>query len=715
VDEERFDDVARAAGQGVPRRKVLKMASYGVAAAFAARLGVGCSSGKSSKPSPSSTPRSTGSGAPAPSVPSGPPTAIYTGGNVITMNPKVPRAQAVAVAGGVILAVGTNEEIQAMAPPGMAAVDLKGATVLPGFIDPHSHMQGWSIYDDPDDWVDVSGINAYFKPPPGDSRCTTPDDPQQCFIPVRNHDDVVARLKKRLAQVQANPGQLPYVLGCNYDASRLGHSDSCPTPDGVGFECPNLEDGHAREHLDAISTEVPIFVTAQSGHFAYVNTPALKLLNICGTDGATTGCYQATTNPRQEIALANRGQLDEDLALYAIPVIEGLVLKLPQNKGLAPKLLVKAAQAYAQHGFTLAQEGAASQSAIELYNGVLNPTSAAQATFPVAAAMLAYDSTTADYNSTISLGTQARQMIGDNPLLSVAALKTFVDGSTQGYTADLTQQYNQWFFPFDDATLFQQPYHGLPDITQVEIEKRLAAAHKAGFPIALHQIGDAAITSSVKALVATKNVPPPPGTRDLVLHAQMITGSQLDDVAKLGTAAVSVMPANVHFFALPECQQVLGRDRTVNGYPAKSALAATGRVTLHPDSPVNPPDPLFLIWCAATRQAQQPDWYPNRDPAKCPPVMVADGVTVGDQRISILDGLKAFTVDGAWQYGMENVRGSLEPGKYADMVMLSADPLADEVTANPDNLKTIRVLGTVRYGTQFPNPNADQPPIWPEG
>jgi len=200
-----------------------------------------------------------------------------------------------------------------------------------------------------------------------------------------------------------------------------------------------------------------------------------------------------------------------------------------------------------------------------------------------------------------------------------------------------------------------------------------------------------------------------------VLHATMVTVDQLDQVARLGTVAVSVMPGNVHFFALPECQQVLGRERTVNSYPARSAIKATGRVTLHTDSPVNPPYPIFAIWAAVTRRAQQPEWYPNRDPAKCPEVMAADDIAPGDQRISILEGVKGYTIDAAWQYGMENIRGSIEAGKYADMVMLSADPLGDDMVNDPDNLKSIRVLGTVRYGTQFPNPNADQPTIWPGG
>ena len=649
------------------------------------------------------------------------PTAIYVNGNVVTMDSKGTTAQAMAVAGSTIVGIGTTEEIQKLAPAGTPSTDLKGATVLPGFIDPHSHMQGMSLYNDPANWLDVSGINVYFKPPPGDPRCTTPDDPQLCFIPVQNQDDVVARLQARLAQnVAANPSQPLPVLAFNYDASRMGHSANCENPVGLGFDCPNLENGHAREQLDAISAEVPIVVTAESGHFVYVNTPALKALNICGTDGenpdqpANQGqpgskCYKPNINPTQETALANLGQLDEDLAQYAIPVFQNGVFQ--RNPGTGATLLQQVAETYAQHGYTLIQEGTASYPAMELYAKVAE--GGAASTFPVSAAMLAYVATTGDFAATIDTGVKGRKLFEGNPLLTVAALKTFTDGSPQGYTAYFDSHYRRSFFPFADGGLFAQPYRGLPDIDEARLRARLVAAHKAGFPVVLHQIGDGAIQLAVNAKLATRNTPPPAGTRDVMLHIAFMTAEQLDAISQLDTAVLSVMPNNVYFFGLPECQQIIGPERTVNSYPAKSVIEKTGRVTLHTDSPVDPPYPLFAMWSAVTRNVQQPPWYPNRNPSECPPVAVDADSGLGDQRITMEQAVKGYTVDAAYQYGMENQRGTLEVGKIADMVLLSENPLGEETVKNPDNLKNIRVLGTVRYGTSFPNPDADQPPIWP--
>jgi predicted amidohydrolase YtcJ len=348
---------------------------------------------------------------------------------------------------------------------------------------------------------------------------------------------------------------------------------------------------------------------------------------------------------------------------------------------------------------------------MELYAKVMEAGTAS--TFPVSAAMLPYDSNTGDFAATVDIAVRARKLFGDNPLLTVAALKTFVDGSPQGYTAFFDSHYRRWFDPFTDSSLFAQPYRGLGDIDGSRLRGRLVESHKAGFPMVIHQIGDAATQLAVDAIVATRNTPPPKGTRDVMLHIAFMTPAQLDAVSQVDTAVLSVMPANVYFYGLPECQQVVGPERILNSYPAKEAIEKTGRVTLHTDSPVNPPYPLFAMWAAVTRNVQQPAWYPNRNPSECPPVAVNAGTAPGDQRISVEQAVRGYTVDAAYQYGMDNVRGTLEVGKIADMVLLSENPLGEETVKNPDNLKNIRVLGTVRYGTSFPNPDADQPPIWP--
>lgn len=644
-----------------------------------------------------STPhKTTGRNAPLP-----PPDTIILDTTIVTLAtaPAAATAQAMAITDGKITALGTSAQISALAGPATQRyTPPPGTTLLPGFIDPHSHMSAVGFYGDAANWLDVSSANLLFKPLPDDPACPDRTDPQRCFIPVRNQDDVVARLRKAVAAVKADD-PTPFVIAFNYDPSRLGQSKGCK---GLGFQCTNFENGTARAQLDAISRTVPIMVGSQSGHIAYVNTPALRLLNICDTLPPSKAqdkakCYVPTTNRRVETALAIKGQLDEDLALYAIGYFQGQVFHA--NKGLADQLLLDAAQIYAQHGYTLAQDGAAALDLMLLYITALDNADK-RAKFPLSVALIAYDAASDDYTKTIAAAKQARELIAlsRNPLLDVAAVKTFADGSTQGYTAYMNQDYKQLFRPFTDRALFpKQPYRGLPDVDESAMAQRVAAAHEAGFPMLIHQNGDQATADAIAALATSA---PPQGKRDVVIHAPMITGEQLESLNREQIAISFLMP-NVYFWGLPECQQVLGPGNSLNMYPIASAAKLGLRTTIHTDSPVTPPAPLFAIWVAATRQSQQPSWYPNHAPSKCPATLSSDD-GLGPQAISILQGLQAYTVNAAWQYGQEATRGTLEVGKLADIVMLSANPLDFE--DQPDRLRDVQIVGTYSLGRQFLNP-----------
>lgn len=619
---------------------------------------------------------------------------IYINASVETMDSNSTKAQAVAIHGGVILAVGTNEEILAFRGPATTIHDMRNAaTILQGFFDSHSHMLGFGVYSDPA-WVDVSSVNVLFKPLPGDPRCTNPSDYQQCFIPVKNQDDVIERLKKAVASPSAIHSPESPVLAFNYDPSRLGHSKLC-RPLGQGFECPNFEDGHALEYLNALSRTRPILVSSESGHIVYVNSLELHNLNICGTPGAGPNCHHPIQNVEVETMLANLGQLDEDLAVFAVS-------KAAQyDKDSLLKLAKVAAQAYAGQGFTTVQEGAASKGEIDLYEVLTR-----EKDFPVSATVLVYEANSPKVEeivkAEVEIAENARKANRDNPDLTIAAIKLFADGSTQGYTGLLLQPYAHLFPPFTNPKISpRQPYTGLPDFTESDITLAAAQAHRAGFPVAIHQNGNGAIRD---ALAGVNTAGINPEFHDIMIHFSASTPADLAEAKKLN-AGVTLLMENLYFYGLPFCQQILGPDRTRSLYPANSALSAGLRIGLHSDTPVTPPDPLFAVWVAKTRDRQRIPWYHNHDEKNCP-------VRLGhEESISIKQGIKAYTVDAAWMYGLDNKVGTLERGKVADMVILSEDPLNMEDT--PDKLKTIRVLGTVHRGKFFANPNANYPPIWP--
>jgi predicted amidohydrolase YtcJ len=616
------------------------------------------------------------------------PTAIYYNATVVTMEPFTPLAQAVAVADRTIVAVGSNTEILKLKGPNTTLKDLQQATIAPGFIDPHSHMSGYGFFTDADNWLDVSSVNMFFKPLPDDPACKTKGNSQYCFIPVRNQADVVARLTTAVSTSLATSkltGKPPApVLAFNYDAGRLGPTPGCA---GAGLACPNFENGKAREQLDAISDQVEIYVAAESGHLAYVNSKALDALNICTPEGPQRdGCYRPVINPDVEMKLTQLGQLDEDLTFYGTGHYEGIILK--DDPARATATLMRAAKIYAQHGYTLIQEGAANTFLVNLYRAVtVDPE------FPVTAAMVAYDPTSTDFSTTIETAIKARQAIAGNDKMLIAAVKSFADGSLPGYTAYLYQTYAQVFPPFTWPSIFtQQPYRGLPDTSRQDLTTRVGMAHAAGFPIIIHQNGDAAIEDSISALEEAKKRHAAPNLRDVVLHIPLITTSQLLRVRNLQNVAASLLMENLYYWGQPICQQVLGPSRAEHAYPAKWAWNQGLHTTMHSDSPVTPPDPLHAIWVAKTRNSDIMPWYPHAD-QQCPQMLGPA------QSITIERALKAYTIDAAWQYGLDDRLGSIKAGKQADLAILSANPLAME--SAPDKLLGIRVLATVHMGKYF--------------
>lgn len=637
----------------------------------------------------------------SPPPPPAPADAIYHNGVVVTMDDAAPQgqaqavAQAVALSGTKILAVGTDAAVMKYRGPSTKVTDLKGKTVVPGFIDAHSHLAAYGYFNDPANWVDISSVNMYFKPLPGSPECPAPGNYQTCFIPVRSQDDVIDRLKTAIVNAKASNARA--VLAFNYDPSRLGPSKGCA---GAGFKCQNFENGTARETLDALSNDIPIFIESESGHVAYVNTPALDQLKICGAyDGPDACKYTPVINTEVEQKLSRLGQLDEDLTFYATGYFQAQLFEKNAKSMLgALEGIRRGAKIYASRGFTLTQEGAASTGLIDLYDVVTRDPD-----FPTTAAMVAYDYTTNDYQKTIDIANAAKPKIAGNPRMVLAAVKSFADGSPQAYTAFLGMPgYFQLFAPFTSTAIFpSQPYVGLPDLRFPEMTDRLVMAHKAGYPMIIHQNGTEAIAQAVGAIAEAQRLFPSPELRDTVLHAPFILPNQIEMMKNLKNVTVSFLMDNLHFWGQPLCQQVLGPDLAGRVYPASTAVQSGVPMTMHHDSPVTPPDPLFAMWVAKKRQSQDMPWYPDQ-PAACPS-RFQPGLA-----ISIKQGLKAYTIDAAWQYGLEKSLGSVTAGKTADLAILSDNPLKYE--DNPDGLLKIKVLATISQGRYFDHAAAPATP-----
>ena len=159
-----------------------------------------------------------------------------------------------------------------------------------------------------------------------------------------------------------------------------------------------------------------------------------------------------------------------------------------------------------------------------------------------------------------------------------------------------------------------------------------------------------------------------------MIHAQLVRREQLAEMAELGILP-SFFAAHVWYWGDVHVEN-LGRARANRLSPLAWAAELDLPYTLHQDSPVIPPNMIESLWCAANR-------------------VTRGGALLGpDQRLSAYGALKAVTVHAARQYGQEDRRGSLAPGKAADLVLLDRDPTA----VPPEDLRSLRVLESIQAG-----------------
>ena len=300
----------------------------------------------------------------------------------------------------------------------------------------------------------------------------------------------------------------------------------------------------------------------------------------------------------------------------------------------------EAQEDYLSRGYVLAQEGCMMREAAQLYD-------AFKAAGAIRMAIVSYG--------------QPDMACDSGPIptvgLSNRGDKIFLDGSPQQRTAFLRQ-------PYVGGGL------GEATMTEAEVLAAVRSAGAAGRQLLAHCNGDAAID---RFLWALEEADYPRELRPVIIHAQLLQRDQLRRVKERG-AVVSFFVSHVRHWGDVHLANLGERARTIS--PVYSALEAGIPVTFHQDTPVLPPEPLMPVACAALRRT-------------------AAGVELGwEERISVWEGLGIMTLGAANQYHAEKERGTLEPGKRADLIILDKDPLS----VAPEELESIRVLETVSEG-----------------
>jgi len=417
---------------------------------------------------------------------------------------------------------------------------------------------------------------------------------------------------------------------------------------GMSYDDTLLREGRhpTREDLDRVSTSRPVGAVHVSGHLAAVNGRGLEALHI----------DRDTPDPPG-------GRIRRDAAGEPTGVLEetamGPVMASVMQPGLTGSLAIvqEANRRYLAAGVTTAQVGYATKELLNLvWLSRLGVIPLRLVIWPGAELMDAVLSGDATLPST-------------DPLwVRIGAVKLIADGSIQGYTAYLTEPY--YVPPGDDPG-----YRGYPRYSKQELRDRVATYRAAGRQVAIHANGDAAIDDVLDALEAAQQGDPQLDARPVIVHAQTARPDQLDRMKQL-RAIPSFFVLHTYYWGDRHRDRFLGPERAARISPTHTAQQKGVRFTLHCDTPVVPMEPLRLVWSAVNRRT-------------------TSGRELGpEERIDVVSALRAVTIDAAFQGFEEDLKGSLEPGKLADLVILGRSPLAE----SPDHLDAIPVLETIVGG-----------------
>lgn len=418
---------------------------------------------------------------------------------------------------------------------------------------------------------------------------------------------------------------------------------------GVGYDDSLLEERRHpnRDDLDAVSQRHPIVLMHVSGHLAAANSLALQQVGVTADRPDPPG-GQIRRRPGSR---EPDGVLEETAMAPLFPAFLG-------DGGLAAEDVRAVLANYASQGLTTVQDGAASLADYERFVEMAGEEG------------LPLDLTVYPRVDSAEFQLPLEAPLGEyRNRVKLAGVKLILDGSPQGKTAYLSQPY------FEPPAGQPADYRGYPTMPQEAVDALVARFAGAGTPMLAHCNGDAAADMLLNAIERAGRDAPLGDHRTVMIHAQTVREDQLQRMAALGVLP-SFFSAHAFYWGDWHRDSVLGPERAANISPTRSALAQGLAFSVHNDAPVVPPDMIRLLWATVNR-------------------ITRSGQVLGaEQRIPVLEALRAVTVHAAWQAFEECCKGSLTPGKQADLVVLSRNPLQMPL----EELLDLKVVETVARG-----------------
>ena len=504
---------------------------------------------------------------------------VFINGNVITVDERNPRAEAVAVEGDRILAVGSNQEIEALRTAHTRVIDLEGKTLVPGLVDGHLHFAGLAA--DRGNALDLADAGSEAE---------------------------AAELVRRLAR-RMEPGQ--WITGSGW------HTGNWP-----GEAWP------IKATLDDAAPNNPVFLGGMHSHASWANSLALEAAKLDAGKPDPPGGKLMRDDATGELT----GVLIEDAQRILRSIVPAAARESLKDR------IRKSVRLSLSYGFTGAHDMGTNLPTVQAYKELIN-----ESDFPFRINAIP---------RVLNAGEILDQILAEGPLvgygdhrLTVRGVKVSIDGALGARGAALMKPYSD---EPGNIGVIRVPYDQLYYI----VERFLTA----GFNVAIHAIGDRGNRLALEAVEQALSIHPVADHRIRIEHAQIV---QLEDLPRFAELDVLASMQWMHAtLDMPWAEARVGPERIRGGYAWRTLLNSGARLVGGSDEGARRFSPFMGIHAAVTRQNASglPDtgWYP-------------------DQKLTRYEALKSYTLDAAYASFEEDVLGSLTPGKYADLVVLSKD------------------------------------------
>ena len=555
---------------------------------------------------------------------------VIKNAKVITVDKDFSIKEAIAIKDGKIVAVGTNDEIQNLITSRVTVLDLKGKTILPGINESHMH-------------VPFFGATR----PPLAIDLTYPA--------VQSISQMVEVLRQRVAETPLGE----WIRGFGWDQGSLEECRNDPS------KLPRKWD------LDAVSPDHPVAFTDFSGHTLLVNSKALEIAGINKDTPAP---------PSGEIERDKEGVptgiFKEPGAQALMSVCVPLLTREEKRTAILNALTLLNAQGVTSvtdaaigHGGETFLSGVMSADFVDLYKELLEE---GILTIRVSILLLLGDYGALTYED-LENGLKTFKVPTDvnKDQLRFPGVKIFADGIPLTYTSWLNEDY-----------VSGNAGHGrsvIPGKTDQEQRDNLIAmiklVHRNGYQVGVHATGDRAIDAVVDGFVEAIKEKPGSDPRHYVIHGDLISA----DKAKLlgdyncGVAMQPFISAMIADFE----PAVIGEERAAYEWPTRTVLDAGANLTSSSDAPVTYPNWRMGVQSAVLRKG-----------------LVSGKVSGPEECITVEEAIRTYTINGAWQDHMEDVKGSIEVGKFADFCIIGEDILS----VDHEKIGEIPVLMTLLRG-----------------